>query len=130
MAQERRLYTREYKMEAVRLVVEEERPLAQVARELGIGRHHHRILRHAVVHQVAERRDGGGIVHGDAEERLQLCAVRVHRHQVPGAGRLKRIRDQAGHDRLAPGANVVSGPRTGTCAVGIQHHPTRQPRSA
>jgi transposase len=38
MAQERRQYTREYKIEAVRLVVEEERPLAQVARELGIGR--------------------------------------------------------------------------------------------
>jgi transposase len=38
MAHERRQYTREYKIEAVRLVVEEERPLAQVARELGIGR--------------------------------------------------------------------------------------------
>ena len=38
MAHERRQYTREYKVEAVRLVVEEERPLAQVARELGIGR--------------------------------------------------------------------------------------------
>jgi transposase len=38
MAQERRQYTREFKVEAVRLVVEEERPLAQVARELGIGR--------------------------------------------------------------------------------------------
>jgi transposase len=38
MAQERRQYTREFKIEAVRLVDEEERPLAQVARELGIGR--------------------------------------------------------------------------------------------
>jgi transposase len=38
MAQQRRQYTREFKIEAVRLVVEEERPLAQVARELGIGR--------------------------------------------------------------------------------------------
>ena len=38
MAEERRQYTREFKVEAVRLVVEEERPLAQVARELGIGR--------------------------------------------------------------------------------------------
>jgi transposase-like protein len=35
MAQERRQYTREYKIEVVRLVIEEER---QVARELGIGR--------------------------------------------------------------------------------------------
>jgi transposase-like protein len=33
MAQQRRQYTREFKVEAVRLVVEEERPLAQVARE-------------------------------------------------------------------------------------------------
>jgi transposase len=38
MAQERRQYTREYKIEVVRLVIEEERPVAQVARELGIGR--------------------------------------------------------------------------------------------
>ena len=38
MAQERRQYTREFKIEAVRLVIEEERPLAQVARELDIGR--------------------------------------------------------------------------------------------
>jgi transposase len=38
MAQQRRQYTREFKVEAVRLVVEEERPLAQVARELGIAR--------------------------------------------------------------------------------------------
>jgi transposase len=38
MAHVRRQYTREYKIEAVRLVVEEERPLAQVARELGIER--------------------------------------------------------------------------------------------
>jgi transposase len=35
---ERRKYTREFKFEAVRLVVEEERPLATVARELGIER--------------------------------------------------------------------------------------------
>jgi transposase len=38
MAQQRQQYTREFKVEAVRLVVEEERPLAQVARELGIAR--------------------------------------------------------------------------------------------
>lgn len=38
MADERRQYTREFKVEAVRLVVEQERPLAQVARELGVGR--------------------------------------------------------------------------------------------
>ncbi|MDQ3555272.1 MAG: transposase [Gemmatimonadota bacterium] len=35
---ERRQFTREFKVEAVRLVVEEERPRAQVARELDIGR--------------------------------------------------------------------------------------------
>jgi transposase len=38
MVQERQQYTREFKIEAVRLVVEEKRPLSQVARELGIGR--------------------------------------------------------------------------------------------
>jgi transposase len=33
----RRSFTREYKLEAVRQVVEQNRPIAQVARELGIG---------------------------------------------------------------------------------------------
>ena len=38
MAQERRQCTREFKIETVRLVIEEEPSLAQVARELGVGR--------------------------------------------------------------------------------------------
>lgn len=36
MKQERQKYSREFKFEAVRLAEESERPLAQVARELGI----------------------------------------------------------------------------------------------
>ena len=38
MAGTRRQFTKEFKLEAVRLVVEEKRPLAQVARDLDIGR--------------------------------------------------------------------------------------------
>ena len=36
MADKRRQFTREFKLEAVRLVVEEKQPVAQVARHLGI----------------------------------------------------------------------------------------------
>lgn len=35
--QERRSFSREFKLEAVRQVIEEGRPLAQVARDLGMG---------------------------------------------------------------------------------------------
>jgi transposase len=37
MVKKRRQYTKEYKVEAVRLVVEECRSISEVARELGIG---------------------------------------------------------------------------------------------
>ena len=37
MGKNRRQYTKEFKIEAVRLIVEEGRPIAEVARELGIG---------------------------------------------------------------------------------------------
>ena len=37
MSKKRRQFDRAYKVEAVRLVVEEHRPLAAVARDLGIG---------------------------------------------------------------------------------------------
>lgn len=37
MGKQRRQYSREFKVEAVRLVVEEGRRLSEVARELGIG---------------------------------------------------------------------------------------------
>ena len=37
MRKKRRQYTKEFKIEAVRLKVEEGRPLSDVARELGIG---------------------------------------------------------------------------------------------
>ena len=36
MADKRRQFTREFKLEAVRLVVEDKQPVAQVARQLGI----------------------------------------------------------------------------------------------
>jgi len=36
MADKRRQFTREFKLEAVRLVVEDKRPVAEVARQLGI----------------------------------------------------------------------------------------------
>lgn len=36
MGAKRRQFTREFKLEAVRLVVEEERPIAEVSRELGV----------------------------------------------------------------------------------------------
>jgi transposase len=38
MAGKRRQFTREFKLEALRLVLEEGRPVTEVARELGIGR--------------------------------------------------------------------------------------------
>ena len=37
MGKKRRQYTKEFKVEAVRLIVEEGRPISEVARELGIG---------------------------------------------------------------------------------------------
>ncbi len=37
MGKKRRQYTKEFKVEAVRLVLEEGRPISDVARELGIG---------------------------------------------------------------------------------------------
>ena len=37
MGKNRRQFTKEFKVEAVRLVVEESRPISAVARELGIG---------------------------------------------------------------------------------------------
>ena len=37
MGKNRRQYTKEFKIEAVRLIVEEGRPISEVARELGIG---------------------------------------------------------------------------------------------
>ena len=37
MGKKRRQYTKEFKIEAVRLIVEEGRPISEVARELGIG---------------------------------------------------------------------------------------------
>ena len=37
MGKKRRQYTKEFKIEAVRLKVEEGRPISEVARELGIG---------------------------------------------------------------------------------------------
>jgi transposase len=37
MGKKRNQYTKEYKIEAVRLIVEEGRPISEVARELGTG---------------------------------------------------------------------------------------------
>ena len=37
MVRKRNQYTKEYKLEAVRLIVEEGRPISEVARELGIA---------------------------------------------------------------------------------------------
>ena len=37
MGKKRNQYTKEYKLEAVRLIVEEGRPISEVARELGIA---------------------------------------------------------------------------------------------
>ena len=37
MGKKRRQYTKEFKIEAVRLIIEEGRPISEVARELGIG---------------------------------------------------------------------------------------------
>lgn len=37
MAEQKRVFTREFKLEAVRLATSGEKPLAQVARELGVG---------------------------------------------------------------------------------------------
>ena len=37
MGKNRRQYTKEFKIEAVRLIIEEGRPISDVARELGIG---------------------------------------------------------------------------------------------
>ena len=37
MGKKRNQYTKEYKVEAVRLMVEEGRPISEVARELGTG---------------------------------------------------------------------------------------------
>ena len=37
MGKQRRQYTKEFKIEAVRLIIEEGRPISEVARELGIG---------------------------------------------------------------------------------------------
>ena len=37
MGKKRRQYTKEFKIEAVRLIIEEGRPISDVARELGIG---------------------------------------------------------------------------------------------
>ena len=37
MVKKRRQFTKEFKVEAVRLVLEEGRPISEVARELGIG---------------------------------------------------------------------------------------------
>jgi len=37
MGKKRSQYTKEYKVEAVRLIVEEGRPISEVARELGVA---------------------------------------------------------------------------------------------
>ena len=49
MAKKRRQFDRAFKVEAVRLVTEERRPVAAVARDLGIGENLlHRCLFHAL----------------------------------------------------------------------------------
>jgi transposase len=72
MAQERRQYTREFKIEAVRLVVEEERPLAQVARELDIGRNLLQRWKRELEAGTAEAFPGNGRLSSQDEEVRRL----------------------------------------------------------
>jgi transposase len=72
MAQERRQYTREFKIEAVRLVVEEERPLAQVARELDIGRNLLQRWKRELEAGTAEAFPGNGKLSSQDEEIRRL----------------------------------------------------------
>lgn len=70
---ERRQYTKEFKIEAVRLVVEEERPLAAVARELGIERSQLQRWKRALEKAGrAEAFPGNGRLNGEDEEIRQL----------------------------------------------------------
>ncbi|MBA4158361.1 MAG: transposase [Gemmatimonadetes bacterium] len=72
MAQERRQFTKEYKIEAVRLVVEEKRPLAQVTRELGLGSNLLRRWKKELQSEGSEAFRGKGQLTGQDEEIRRL----------------------------------------------------------
>jgi len=71
MAEPKRIFTREFKLEAVRLATSGEKPLAQVARELGVGANLLRNWRRRVAGQSGQSADvfpGNGRLPGQEEE--------------------------------------------------------------
>lgn len=83
MARERRQFTREVKSEAIRLVVEEKRPAAQVARELDIGRNLLRRWKDEIQAEGAEAFPGHGKpTSQDAEIRRLLRGIPWNRPLV------------------------------------------------
>ncbi len=97
MVKKRRRYTREFKLEAVRLALESERPLAEVARELGIAPNVlHRWKQQLETRDPATAFPGHGKRAGPEDEVWQLCReleqVKQERDFLK-----KAVVDSAGH---------------------------------
>jgi transposase len=74
MSRKRKRYTREFKVEALRLVRESGKPVAQVARELGIQAYLLRSWKRSVENGAVPEAafPGNGVVTGDAAENRRL----------------------------------------------------------
>lgn len=79
---ERRQFTREFKLEAVRLMANEKRPAAQVARELGIGAN---LLRY-VLHRVGADAGAAGRRRRDPPRSRARGRIAAHIHRLGSAG--------------------------------------------
>jgi transposase-like protein len=99
MAHERRQYTREFKVEAVRLVVEEERPLARVARDVQFE-HGDELARRCRVSERSRNPATDPTIHPAASNRARSASSTFASHdsvmlpQAPHAGvdhRLRRL---------------------------------------
>jgi transposase len=75
MSRKRKRYTREFKVEALRLVRESGKPVAQIARELGIGAELLHSWKRRLEEKGAEPTDpfpGNGVLTGEAAENRRL----------------------------------------------------------
>jgi transposase len=68
----RRVYTPEYRVEAARLVIDTGRPVAHIAREIGVGE----ALLGRWVQKERDRGGGGGGAPLDLDERAELAELR------------------------------------------------------
>ena len=74
MSKKRRQFDRAFKVEAVRLVIEEGRPVAAVARDLGIGEN----LLHRWKQQFTDQQEGAFVGTGNlSAEQTELRRLRV-----------------------------------------------------